>query len=225
MHSWDLAASEAIKLQKNLGAKVICRGKPKKIKTIAGADLCFDKSRELGFCCITLMSYPDLEILQVYSYYDKVTFPYIPGLLSFREGPLFLKTFEKLEKSPDLIVFDGQGIAHPRRLGIASHMGLILDIPTIGCAKSKLTGEYKEPGLKKGDRSFLYDKSGKDILGIVLRTRDNVKPVFVSPGYKVGLKESAEIIMTCVKKYRIPEPVRMADIEVGKYKRIVRRKT
>jgi deoxyribonuclease V len=224
MHSWDLEPSEAISLQKKLSGKIICGGEPEKIKTIAGADLSFEKIKKLGFCSITLLRYPDLEVLKVYSYYGKVKFPYIPGLLSFREGPLFLKTFEKIKEAPDLIVFDGQGIAHPRRLGIASHMGLILDIPTIGCAKSRLTGEYKEPDIKKGDRSYLYDKTGKDILGIVLRTRDKVKPVFVSPGYKIGINESAEIIMNCVKKYRIPEPVRIADIEVGKYKRIVRRK-
>jgi len=217
MHTWNLSASEAVKLQKKLAKRIICKGRPKKIDCIAGADLAYEKSRQLGFCAVILFSYPGLNILDTCFSHDTVEFPYIPGLLTFREGPLFLKTFKKIKTKPDVIIFDGQGIAHPRKLGIAAHMGLFLNIPTIGCAKSKLYGSYDEPGTDKGAESLLYDKSNSPI-GTVLRTRKNVKPVFISPGHKIGIKESKEIIMNCVIKYRIPEPVRIAHIEVGKYK-------
>ena len=150
----------------------------------------------------------------------KIKFPYIPGLLSFREGPLFLKTYKKIKSKPDLIIFDGQGIAHPRKFGIAAHLGLFINIPTIGCAKSKLYGEYTEPEKIKGARSYLFNKE-KNKIGIVLRTRTNVKPVFVSPGYLVGIDEAADIIMNCIDKYRIPEPIRFADQAVSEYKKSI----
>ena len=215
---WDLPVSEAIELQRELSKEVICKGKPEKIDSIAGVDLAYDKSRNLGFCVIALFSYPELEICRVYYYHDEVKFPYVPGLLSFREGPLFMKTFAKLDTKPGILMFDGQGIAHPRKLGIASHMGVSLKIPSIGCAKSRLYGSYKEPGIKKGSKSLLYDKENKPI-GTVLRTRSKVRPVFVSPGHLIGIEESAGIVMNCVKKFRIPEPVRTADIEAAKYKK------
>lgn len=218
MHTWNLSISEAVKLQKKLAKRIICKGRPKKIDCIAGTDLAYEKSRRLGFCTIILFSYPSLKIIETYFSHDTVEFPYIPGLLTFREGPLFLKTFIKIKAKPDVIIFDGQGIAHPRKLGIATHMGLFLNIPTIGCAKSKLYGSYDEPGIGKGEESLLYDKNNSPI-GTVLRTRKNVKPVFISPGYKIGIEESKEIIMNCAIKYRIPEPVRIAHIEVEKYKR------
>lgn len=218
MHSWDLSINEAIELQKELSKKIICRGKPGKIDFIAGVDLAYDKKKNLGFCVIVLFTFPGLEIYRVYCHHDVVKFPYVPGLLSFREGPLFLKTFPKLHIKPDLIIFDGQGIAHPRRLGIASHMGLFLEVPSIGCAKSRLYGNYEEPGVEKFSRSMLYDKENRPI-GTVLRTRSEVKPVFVSPGHLIGIDESVEIIKKCVTKYRLPEPTRIADIEVAKYKK------
>jgi deoxyribonuclease V len=220
MHSWNISAREAIAIQKQLAAQVICTGIPEKIDIIAGVDLAFDKKRELGFCSIILCRFPDLTIIESAFCHDRVTFPYIPGLLTFREGPLFLKTFETLDRRPDLILFDGQGMAHPRGLGIASHMGLLLNVPTIGCAKSKLFGEYQQPCSEKGSRSALIDKDGNRI-GIVLRTRHGVKPVFVSPGHLTGVEESADIVMRCVVKYRIPEPIRAAHNSVGDYKRSI----
>jgi deoxyribonuclease V len=218
MHPWNISAGEAIDIQRRLSKRILFSGIPEKIQCIAGVDLAFDKKNNLGFCGIVLLGFPDLDIIQITFYHDEVHFPYIPGLLSFREGPIFLKTFELLEKRPDLIIFDGQGIAHPRRLGIASHMGLLLNISTIGCAKSRLYGSYEEPGREKGARSYLFDRDGERI-GMVLRTRYSVKPVFVSPGYMAGIEESADIIMQCVNRYRIPEPIRVAHKSVGEYKR------
>jgi deoxyribonuclease V len=218
MHSWNVSAGEAIDIQRRLSKRVLLGGIPGKIQCIAGIDLAFDKKNNLGFCGIALLGFPGLDILQVAYYHDEVHFPYIPGLLSFREGPIFLKAFELLEKKPDLLIFDGQGIAHPRKLGIASHMGLLLHIPTIGCAKSRLYGDYEEPEMEKGSRSYLLDRDGERI-GMVLRTRYRVKPVFVSPGHMTGIEESADIVMHCVGRYRIPEPIRIAHRRVGEYKR------
>ena len=218
MHSWNVSAGEAIGIQRRLSKKILFSGIPEKIQCIAGVDLAFDKKSSMGFCGIALFGFPDLDIIQVAFCRDEVHFPYIPGLLSFREGPIFLKAFELLEKKPDVIIFDGQGIAHPRKLGIASHMGLILHIPTIGCAKSRLYGDYEEPAMEKGSRSYLLDRNGEPI-GVVLRTRHRVKPVFVSPGHMTGIEESADIVMNCVGRYRIPEPTRIAHKRVGEYKR------
>lgn len=220
MHSWNLSVKEAINLQKKLSKIVICCGKPERINLIAGADLAYDKNSNLGFCSIVIFSYPDLTVKRIYSEHDKIKFSYIPGLLSFREGPLFLKTYKKIKRKPDLIIFDGQGIAHPRKFGIAAHLGLFINIPTIGCAKSILYGEYKEPEKTKGARSYLFDKE-KNKIGIVLRTRTSVKPVFISPGNLVGIDEAADIIMNCIDKYRIPESIRIADQAVSEYKKSI----
>jgi len=211
---------EAINLQKELSKKVLCYDKPKKIDYIAGVDIAYDKNSNLGFCAIVIFGYPNLEIIKIYHSYDKIQFPYIPGLLSFREGPLFLKTYKKIKHNPDIFIFDGQGIAHPRKVGIATHMGLLINTSTIGCAKSKLFGNFEEPFKEKGSKSYLYDSVNNKI-GIVLRTRYNVKPIFISPGHLIGINESADIIIKCVTKYRIPEPVRIADIEVSKYKKSI----
>jgi deoxyribonuclease V len=220
MNNWNLPVKEAVELQKQLSKKIILKFSSIKINYIAGVDLAYDKKSELGFCSVVIFTFPDLEIFQIYNYYQKVQFPYIPGLLSFREGPIIIKTFEKIIPKPELIIFDGQGIAHQRKLGIASHMGLLLNIPSIGCAKSKLYGKYEEPASEKGSRSYLYDYKDNPI-GVVLRTKDNVKPVFISPGNLIGINKSVEIIMKCVTKYRIPKPTRIADIQVAKYKKTI----
>jgi deoxyribonuclease V len=156
--------------------------------------------------------------VEVRTGWDKISFPYVPGLLSFREAPLIISVFKTVEAVPDCIIFDGQGIAHPRRFGIASHVGLILGIPSIGCAKSRLYGLHEEPGSDCGSRSRLVDAHDQPI-GVVLRTKKNVQPVFVSPGHLIGIEESADIIMECRDGYRIPAPTRLAHIRVGEYKR------
>jgi deoxyribonuclease V len=153
----------------------------------------------------------------------KVTFPYIPGLLSFREAPVCLAAVEKLQTQPDVFIIDGQGIAHPRRLGLATHLGLFLDKPTIGCAKSRLTGTFQEPPLEKGAYSLLKDEMRKkstepEVIGAVVRTRTNVKPVFVSVGHKCLLEDAIRVVLDCAVRYRLPEPTRLAHQAVSKIK-------
>lgn len=217
-HGWDIPVQEAIRLQRELSGRIRCSGTPKRVRSIAGVDLAFDGRSAEGFCGIVVFSYPRLEVIEERYCRDSVRFPYVPGLLSFREGPLFLKTCAMLSIRPDIIIFDGQGIAHPRRLGIASHMGLILETPSVGCAKSRLFGSFDEPGELKGSQSALRGNDG-EIIGAVLRTRDRVRPVFVSPGHLIGVKEAVRLVMSCVDGYRIPLPTRLAHKRVGEYKR------
>lgn len=217
LHRWDCTPSEAIAIQKALRERVVIKGKPKILHFIAGVDIALTPQRK-GYCIIAVFRFSTLNLYEEVFSSGTIAFPYVPGLLSFREGPLFLQAYSRLSVKPDVIVFDGHGIAHPRRFGIASHMGVLLNTVTIGCAKSRLCGMYQEPGIKRGDRSYLYD--GKDIIGVVLRTRNGVKPVFVSPGYNIGIDDAAEIIMQCTGKYRVPEPIRYAHCRVGNFKKI-----
>lgn len=179
----------------------------KAIKVMAGVDAAFGDEEAFGTAC--LFSFPELEFLEEAWAVKKISTPYIPGYLSFREAPAILAALKKLKTRPDLILVDGQGIAHPRRMGIASHLGILLNVPTIGCAKSRLVGEYPEPGMKKGDWSPL--KIDQETVGAVLRTRDGVRPLFISPGQGVDLKASIEIVLKAVSQFRIPEPLRRAD--------------
>jgi len=204
--------------QKELAEKLIIEGIPENINVIAGIDIAYSKKPLTGFCAITLFSYPDLKHIKTYTELDLVGYPYIPGLLTYREGPLILDTMNKIEEEVDLFIFDGQGIAHPNRMGIASHTGLLLDKPAVGCAKNRLFGEYEEPGEAKGSSSDLKDEKG-NLIGKVLRTRDDTNPVFVSPGHKVGIEEAKEIVLNCTTDYRLPEPTRIADQEAEKFKR------
>ncbi|MEM7181489.1 MAG: deoxyribonuclease V [Spirochaetota bacterium] len=218
MHEWTTDVQEAKRIQEELRQKVVLQ-KPKgwHIDSIAGIDLGYDKKTDLGFCSVLVFDFPSLQLQKTYNYYAKVSFPYIPGFLSFREAPLIIQCLNQLETMPDLLFFDGQGIAHPKRFGIASHVGILLDIASIGCAKSRLIGEYNEPEPKKGAFSELRDKNG-EILGNVLRTRDNVKPVFISPGHLLDVSAATEISLACTTRYRIPEPTRLADIAVKEFK-------
>ena len=174
---------------------------------IAGVDAAFAGDKIVAVA--TLYEYPELKHLHDASSIEKIRFPYIPGMLSFREGHAIVNAVKRLNIKPDVILFDGQGIAHPKGIGIASHIGVILDISTIGCAKSRLVGEFKEPDTTRGSMAYLYYKGMK--VGAVLRTRSNVRPVFVSPGHMIDIDSSIEIVMKCVSKYRIPEPLRRAD--------------
>lgn len=158
------------------------------------------------------MGFPRLEILEKKFFVSQVVFPYIPGLLSFREAPLLLGALAKIKREPDIILFDGQGIAHPRRMGIATHLGLFLEKPTIGCAKSLLVGKYLHPGGRKGSYSLLEDKG--EVIGAAVRTRKEKKPVFVSPGDGIDLMTSIEIVLRCTGRYRLPEPLRQAHLLV-----------
>lgn len=209
---------EARELQIRLSEKLVISGKPHKINYLAAVDVAYINNTNISLCVIVIFTYPELKLLNIISHHNKTLYPYIPGLLYFREGPVIIETFKKVKIQPDIIVLDGHGIAHPRKFGLASHVGLLLNIPAIGCAKSILYGSYKEPGEKRGSRALLYDDQQKPI-GIVLRSRESVKPVFISPGHLVGIHESADIVMNCLTRYRIPEPLRFADIEVGRYKK------
>ena len=162
-----------------------------------------------------MLTWPGLEVVETQTVAGRMSFPYVPGLLSFREGPLLLQAFKRLRMDPHLIFFDGQGIAHPRGIGLASHMGLLLDRPSLGCAKSRLFGTSAEPDREAGSRTALYDSSGLQI-GVTLRTRTGVKPIFVSPGHRVGMKAAAQWALRVGGGYRIPEPIRQAHLLVNR---------
>lgn len=209
LHRWDISPGKAIQLQKQLKDRIAVIDDFEAIRTVAGADIAFTKGEDLGFAGVIVYKYPELKELERVSASAPLNFPYIPGLLSFREAPLLLKAFSRLKERPDAVLFDGQGIAHPRRIGIASHMGLWLDIPAIGCAKSRLVGEYSEPGRMAGSCSALYD--GPEKIGAVVRTRTDTRPIFVSPGHKISIESAVEIVLNCTDGYRIPKPTREAD--------------
>jgi deoxyribonuclease V len=204
---WPENISEAKAAQMSLEGRVTIVPYIKKPIFVAGVDASFMGDKVIGVAC--LFKYPELIPIEDAYAVMKVSFPYIPGFLSFREGPAIIEALNRLKTKPDLILFDGQGIAHPKRLGIASHIGILIDVPTIGCAKSRLIGKYKEPKFRKGEWAQLKHKG--EIVGAVLRTRDYIKPVFVSPGHRIDLKTSIKIVLACTGKFRIPEPVRRAD--------------
>ncbi len=208
LHPWKVSISEAIRIQNILREKIILKRTFKKIRTIGGADVSYLHDEGVLTGVITIFSYPDMDLIEYISVKGKASFPYIPGLLSFREGPILIKAFNKLKIQPDLILFDGQGIAHPRGVGLASHLGLWFDIPTIGCAKSPLLKDFKDPGPFRGD----YEKilMGGIEVGAVLRTKDNTKPIFISPGHKINLELSIKIVLNSCLGFRIPEPLRKA---------------
>jgi deoxyribonuclease V len=180
----------------------------KQPKTIAGIDCAFSRDKKKIFACVVVLKLPGFELIETKSAVQTLTFPYIPGLLSFREAPACIAAVEKLKHQPDAFIIDGQGIAHPRRFGLACHLGLFFDKPTLGCAKSRLTGSFKEPSPEKG--SFSPLKDGRETIGAAVRTRTSVKPVFVSVGNKCSLRNAIEITLSCTTKYRIPEPARLA---------------
>ncbi len=198
---------EAQKIQRKLARRIHIAPLKKSPACIAGADASFSGSRVIGTAC--LFSYPGLEHLESTHAITLSLFPYIPGFLSFREGPALLSALRKLKTAPDLILFDGQGIAHPKRMGIATHLGILLGIPSVGCAKSRLIGKYQQPAATKGSFTLLKHKGMT--IGAVVRTRDRVKPVFVSPGHMIDVRKAVDVVLNCTGRYRIPEPLRSAD--------------
>jgi deoxyribonuclease V len=207
LHSWHPAPSDAIEIQRNLKKRIRLQFPAKKISIIAGADASFKHGKAVG--AVAVLSFPELEVLEAVVKSRPLTYPYISGLLTFREGPVLLDCFKALKHEPDVIIFDGQGIAHFRNMGIATHLGIILSKPSIGCAKSRLTGRIRPLGITKGSYSYITDKHNR-ILGAAVRTREGVKPVFVSPGHKITLSKSIEIILKTSKKFRLTEPIRLA---------------
>ncbi|MCX8082814.1 MAG: deoxyribonuclease V [bacterium] len=206
---------EASKIQIALKQHVCLKYTLPKIERVAGADTAYYNGMIIGG--IIIFEFPHLRIIERRFATLPVTFPYIPGFLAFREGPVLLKVFEKIINTPDVIIFDGQGIAHPRRMGIATHLGILLNKPSIGCAKSVLVGEYLFPEKEKGRYSLLKDKG--EFIGAVLRTKEGVNPVFISPGHKIDLLNSIDIVLKCTTIYRLPEPVRQAHIFVNELKK------
>lgn len=215
LHPWDVTPADAIAIQKKLQERIELWDAFEGIEVIAGADVSFEN--DWGYGGVIVYGFPGLEEIERRAARMKITFPYIPGLLAFREAPVLLEALKLLSTEPDLVMFDGQGIAHTRRMGIATHMGILLNKPTIGCAKSRLVGEFDEPRQDAGSFAPLLD--GGETVGAVLRTRKRVRPIFVSPGTRVSLKTSLEIVVKCLDGYRIPKPTRQADNYVGSMKR------
>lgn len=208
MHPWDVSPKEAIAIQKSLMDRLILRDDFKEIKTVAGVDVGFEENNTITRAAIAVLDIETLELVESAIARRPTTFPYVPGLLSFREIPAVLQAMLELKETPDLLLCDGQGIAHPRRFGIAAHLGLLTDIPSVGVAKSRLIGTYDEVPVEKGNHVPLIDKGEQ--IGVVLRTRTNVKPLFISPGHRVGMESAIRFVMKCTTRYRLPETTRWA---------------
>lgn len=214
LHSWDLTPREAITVQQELRTLVRIQPLAREINTIAGADISFNKFSEVIYSGIVVLSLPDLQIIESVGIRSTSKFPYVPGLLSFREAPSLLEVWEQLKTKPDVLMLDGQGIAHPRRLGIASHVGVLLDLPTIGCAKSILVGRHGDLALEAGSQTPLIDRGEQ--IGVALRTKKNVAPVYVSPGHLMDMDSAVDLALRSVTKYRQPEPTRQAHLLVNR---------
>jgi len=213
LHSWQVSTAQALKIQQRLAAQVSKRSEVTTPRFIAGVDISVGKGEEMATGAVVVLEYPQLRIVETRVVQGKLDFPYIPGLLSFRESPLTLAACHKLTITPDLILVDGQGIAHPRRLGLASHLGLFLNTPTIGCAKSILCGNHEVLGDEPSSYTEVVDKG--EIIGAALRTKLRVKPVYVSIGHKVDLNTAIYWVMKCCRGYRLPEPARLAHLAAG----------
>ena len=213
LHRWDLTPGEAVEVQQRMRYMVRLRPLARPVGAIAGADISYNKFSENVYAGIVVLSLPDLRIVETAGVRSVAKFPYVPGLLSFREAPSLLEAWEKLKTKPDVLMFDGQGIAHPRRFGIACHVGVLLDWPTIGCAKSILVGRYGELGLEAGSQSPLVDKGEQ--VGVALRTKSKVAPVYISPGHLTDLDSAVDLVLRSTTKYRLPEPTRQAHLLVN----------
>jgi deoxyribonuclease V len=212
LHAWDLSPEEATRVQAELRTRLVLTWDKRPVTTIGGVDVSI--KTESTRAAIVVLSYPHLTPLEAVLADTPLIFPYIPGLLAFREGPSVLAAWAKLQRKPDLLMFDGQGIAHPRGMGIASHMGLWMERPTIGVAKSRLYGQHTEVGTERGDRADLLDKKG-NIIGTVLRTRERTNPLYISPGHLIDVENATGFVLACFKGYRLPEPTRWAHKVAG----------
>lgn len=209
IHSWSVTPKQAVQLQKMLAYQVITKGRLRKVNLIAGADLAFSPDKSHCIAGVVIWDIRNDEIVEQHVVRRKVRFPYVPGLLSFREAPAVLSVLRKIKHTPDVFMFDGQGYAHLRRFGLACHVGVWIDRPSIGCAKSLLIGEGQQPSRVKGSMTPLMHNGVQ--IGVILRTRDSIKPVYVSVGHRVSLEDAAAITLNCCTKYRIPQPTRLAD--------------
>lgn len=210
-HAWDLSPEEARLLQERLRAFIRVEPLTAPPQVVGGVDVSIQG--DLARAAVVLLSFPDLTPLEAATAEVVVSFPYIPGLLAFREGPAVLAALERLNRQPDVLLFDAQGLAHPRRMGLASHIGVLLDWPSIGCAKSKLFGEHEEVPPERGSWVPLWD--GPEVIGAVLRTQSHTQPVYVSVGHRVDLETAIDLVLACTSSYRIPEPLRWAHRVAG----------
>ncbi len=217
-HPWNVSPREAVAIQHDLAGKVRETPLPRPVETIAGIDVSIrgdpgsGPGQALAQAAIVVLRFPALDVVDRAVWRAEVPFPYVPGLLSFREMPVILPALERLTVCPDVLVTDSQGRAHPRRFGLACHLGVLLDRPAFGIAKSLLVGTYDEPAPEKGSRAALVDKKTGEVLGTVLRTRANVKPVYVSVGHRITLEEAVALALACAPRYKIPEPTRQAHL-------------
>ena len=216
-HSWEVSPRQAIQIQERLRAGVILAKGFRELTRIGGADVAYRRENNRLYAVVAVFDYQTMSPLEEAYAKGSAHFPYIPGLLTFREGPVVLEAFRQLRTRPDLILFDGQGIAHPRRMGLATHMGLLLNIPTVGCAKKPLRVQFQTPGLKRGSATRMM--AGEEQVGVVVRTRDGVKPVYVSPGHLVDVASSVRVVLATGRGYRLPEPTRLAHLKVTEFKK------
>jgi deoxyribonuclease V len=217
LHSWKLTPTEAVALQRELAGRVVTDTPLTVCETIAGADVSYNRFSSTFYAGVVVVRIEDGEVLERRGAVADVPFPYVPGLLSFRETPALLEAFAKIETRPDAVMCDGHGLAHPRRFGVACHLGLLLDVPTIGCAKSRLTGEFDDPASTAGSTAPL--RLGSDIVGEMVRTKNRVKPLFVSPGHRIDIASSTRWVLASCRGYRLPEPTRQAHLFVNELRR------
>lgn len=213
-HSWKVTPREAVALQQELRTKIEIRPLEDVPRTIAGADISFNRFSDVVYAGIVVLKFPSLEIIEEAGVQTRATFPYVPGLLSFREMPALLEAWQKLSAPPDVLVMDGHGTAHPRHFGIACHAGLYLDLPCLGCGKSVLTGKFEEPAAERG--SWTPMMHYKETIGAAVRTKNRVSPVYVSPGHKIDLAGAIDLMLACDGGYRVPEPTRRAHLFVNR---------
>jgi deoxyribonuclease V len=208
LHPWQVSAQEAIAIQESLRHQVIREDRFAPVQTVAGVDVGFEEDGSVTRAAVVVLRFPGMELVETSVARCPTTFPYVPGLLSFREAPAVLEALDGLEALPELLICDGQGIAHPRRLGLASHLGLCSGLPSIGAAKSRLTGRHDPVGEARGDVQMLWD--GDEIIGAVLRTRKSARPLYISVGHRISLSTAIQLVLACTGAYRLPEPTRQA---------------
>ena len=217
LHSWDLTPTAAVALQKELAGRIDTRSPLAGCELVAGADVSYNRFSPVFYAAVVVVRVSDGAIVETQSAVRESPFPYVPGLLSFREGPVLLEVFAKLKTRPDAVMFDAAGYAHPRRFGLACHLGLWLDVPSLGCAKSILVGKARTPGKKPGALAPLMDR--KEIIGSAVRTKHGIKPVYVSVGHKIDLASAVRLTLECCRGYRLPEPTRQAHLHVNELRR------
>ncbi|NJB84727.1 deoxyribonuclease V [Lewinella marina] len=216
-HPWKLSPTEAIQLQRELRERIILQPLPGPIRRIAGADISFNLYSDVFYAAIVVLDYESLEVVDTAYYTETVSFPYIPGLLSFREIPTLLRAWEQLKEKPNVTMVDGHGIAHPRRMGIATHFGLATGSPTLGCAKKILTGSYPTLGPESGATSLIQDRG--EAVGYALRSKPRTNPLFISPGHLLDLDGALDIARHCLGRYKLPEPTRLAHQMVNTFRK------